>query len=1044
MQRRDGTSPSCLHWAWVLAWLLALLAPPRACALDPSKAFEQYVANRWSIQDGLPQISVLSIAQDHDGYLWVGTQSGLARFDGVHFTTYTPDNTPQIPGIWVRDLLIDRDGNLWVATYKGLVERTQGHFVFIPPATVSSTLPPDVNALAQTPDGTILAATNQGLMQVRNGRLAAYAAGVKPALSLLLDKDRIWVGTVGAVVQLSAGKATRQPLPDAAANAEVTRLVQAQGRIWAGTSQGLFTDADGTWQPFTDDPKLASWPIGALFEDHDQNLWVGTNPALWRIRDGRLTETIVGQVPLTYKDVRDAFEDREGNLWLGSQIEGLTRIWNGWTRRYSTAQGLNDPVVWSLARAADGTIWVGTSDGVNVLDHGHFHNVIEGARLPHPHAYTLLAEHDKLWIGTRHGLAILNADGSLQTSSLFAPMAAAQINGIVRGPDGALWFATTNGLFRLEHEGQADEHLRRFGPDDGLSDTWVRTITWLADGRVLVGTQSGLYEMQGDRLHATGVDNGLPPGLDIQAIRPLHNGAIALGVSSERMYLFDHGRWHTLGNAQGLPTNSIFFMVEDDRGYLWGAGIRGIWRVPEDDLSRFASGQITHVRGEMILNERGDRNAGQQGYCCNGAGLAKGYIEDGHVLWLPTRDGVVSINTHGIVKNTIAPIPVIERVDHAGGAYLPATMPALLPATQRDLSFEFAAPSFQDPRSVQVRYRLIGYDKGWRELDDPRLRRVNYTNLPPRDYTFEVMAANNAGVWNPNPARLNFSIRPYFHETHLFDALITILIATIVYAGYRQQRHAHEIQRAALERTVAERTQQLHVSNARLENASQIDPATGLRNRRYLANQLPADLSFYDRQQQVDGQFGQTLLFVLVRLRRAGARASAEQLPISDRVVQQFAQVLGSLVRAGDYLVRWDTQDLLMLLRPMQDRPLEGVGERIVAAARGHAFDVGTNDHLALGCAVGIAELPLARDALRRVGWEQAIDLARAAMLWAERSEHDSWVAFRPTLRSDLGNIVRELEAGPQPLIDSGRLQILGSSAGASVTNVSSGGKLPS
>lgn len=1012
-------------WTWALA-LVCLFACASAWALDPDKRFEQYVANRWSIQDGLPQISVLAIAQDRDGYVWVGTQDGLARFDGVHFTTFTPEIEPQLPGIWIRSLLSDREGRLWIGTYKGLTLYAHGRFTSYHLPGADAKREYDAYALAEDEKGTIYLGTEKGVLRVAGTGLERTDATISPALSLLLRKDGLWIGTNGAVVHVQDGKATRLPMPDAASVA-VTRLVDVQGRIWAGTSQGLYSLAAGTWTKL-DDPVLGTSPIGALFEDHDQNLWVGANPSLGRIRDGKLVETYAGFPPMTYHNVNSAFEDREGNLWLGSQIEGLTRLWNGWTRRYSTQHGLNDPVVWSLARGPDGTVWVGTSDGVSVLDHGSFHTVVEGSRLPHPHAYNLLAENDKLWIGTRHGLAVRHADGSIESSGLFAPMAGAQINGIVRGPDGALWFPTTAGLFRLDHEGQPEkEHLRQYGPADGLEDVRVRTLLWLHDGRLLVGTQSGLYELRGERLEQLGADAGLPRGIDITTLHQLPGGEIVVGAQAEQIYVYGGREWKSIGPDQGIARNAVFFMTEDDRGFLWTTGIRGIQRIPVADIADFAHGRTTHVRGEMILNERGDRNAGQQGFCCNGAGLSKGYIQDSHVLWLPSRDGVVALDTHGIVKNPVAPTVVIERVNYTGGSYTPVTMPAALDSEERDLSFEFTAPSFQDPRSIQIQYRLVGYDKDWHVLDDPGRRRANYTNLPPRDYVFEVKAANNAGIWNPAPARLPFAIRPRFHETRLFDGLLVLLLATIVYAGYRYQRHKHDIARVALERTVEERTQQLHVSNARLENASQTDPATGLRNRRYLANQIPTDLAYYDREQQHDGRYEQSMLFALVRIERGDRQRADRDKPVGDRALQQFAQVLTALVRYGDYIVRWDESEVLLVFRPMSSRHLDGVGDRIREAIRGHAFDSGGGPPLTLNCSIGMAEYPLYRDALRRPGWEQMIGLARAAMQWATRHGPDAWAAFRPTLRSDLANILREVGEDPQPLIDSGRLLVISS-----------------
>jgi signal transduction histidine kinase/ligand-binding sensor domain-containing protein len=784
-----------------LLCLLGWLPWNRAFALDPAKAFEHYVSNTWSIQDGLPQISTLAIAQDHTGYIWVGTQSGLARFDGVRFVTYTPDSEPGLPGIYIRTLLSGRDGRLWIGTYKGLSLVEHGRFHAIPAADAARNPSLDINALAETADGGIVAATSNGVFRVEGDHLVEVPNGPRPAFSLLARADGLWIGGNGMVLRMDHGKNISLPLPQSLAAAGVIHLAEAQGRIWAGTTQGLYSRIADDWVRFDEDPALATSPINSLLRDHDDNLWVSTNPGFARLRNAHLAEHIDDTNLRATRGVMSSFEDREGNLWLGSQSEGLTRLWNGWTRRYSSSDGLNDPVVWSLSRAPDGTLWVGDNQGLSTFDGKRFTLVVPGSALPHPQAYTLLAEAGQVWIGTRHGLAIWR-NGKLETPALYAPMAGAQINGIRRDGNGDLWFPTTEGLF-VQH----GESLRRYAHAEGLADARVRTILETRAHRILVGTQGGLYEMRGDRFVRVA---GLASGLDITAITELPSGTLVAGLLTEAVDVFDGRAWTKVGGSQGLPSNSPSFQTMDDRGYLWIAGIRGVERVPMTDLERFARGDIRAVRGEMLLNERGDRNAGQKGFCCNGAGLSKGFM-DGHVLWLPSRDGVVALDTHGIVKNTITPAVVIERVryldswhpvDNAGAH------PALEPRA-RDLAFDFTALSFQDPRSILIRYRLVGYDRGWRDLDDVTRRSVNYTNLPPGGYAFEVMAANNAGVWNPRAARFEFSIHPWFYETGWFYALLGLLLAIAVYAGYRHQRQLHVAQRLFLEEQVRERTSDL-------------------------------------------------------------------------------------------------------------------------------------------------------------------------------------------------------------------------------------------
>jgi diguanylate cyclase (GGDEF)-like protein len=999
-------------------WLAAL--PARA--LDPDKAFHHYVRNAWSIQAGLPQISVQTITQDKLGYIWVGTQSGLARFDGIRFTTYKPDTEPELPGIWVRTLLADRQGRIWIGTYKGLAVYENGRFRAIPAEDAKQFAVLDVFALVQAADGGIIAGTSNGVFDLRDGRLVQRPNSPMPAQSLLLRPDGLWVGALGGVHKLEGPASTFLPLPASAANAAVTRLAEAQGRIWAGTSLGLYLRTADGWREATDVAQLRNSPVTTLYEDRDHNLWVGTNAGLARVRGGVLAEFVPDTSPGAWKGVIAAFEDTEGNLWLGSQWEGLARVWNGWTRRISAMEGLTEPIVWSIARAPDGRTWIGTNNGLGVFDGERFTQVLRGDEMPHPHAYNLLAEADKVWIGTRRGLAILR-DGKLETPALFAPMASLQINGIYRDSRGDYWFPTTDGLFLLR-EGR----LRRYGPDEGLGNVRTRLVRELRDGRILLATQSGLYELRNDRLVPVGLDSGLREDMDITAVVELDGGEWVIGTLAEETWVRDlKGRWHQLAAQQGMPVNAPFFITEDGAGWLWVAGIRGITRVPLAQVRELVAGKRERVQAEMVLNERGDRLSGQQGFCCNGAGNAKGFA-DGPVLWLPSRNGVVTLDTRAIVSNRLPPTVVIESVQ-SQGRWRRVGTPGMreLPAQARDVGFEFTALSFQDPASVLLQYRLVGYDDTWRDLVLVQPRAANYTNLPSGDYVFEVRGANNSGVWNPNAARFAFRIKPWFHETPLFFALLALLLGTLLYAAWRSQRHAHEAQRALLEQQVRDRTQQLHAANLQLEYASQTDPLTGLRNRRYLANQIPADLSFYDREQARGRLSGQSLLFALVDIDHFKQVNDKYGHRAGDHVLQQFAEVLTRLVRTGDYIVRWGGEEFLLVFRPMPSQYVQVIGERIRRTIADHRFEVNTDTPIPLTCSVGLAEFPIARDARHQLGWEQMVELADAALYWVKRHGRDGWATMVPTEHANLAALLRSLQAGADALIESRLLDVVSS-----------------
>lgn len=978
--------------------LVCALASVPALALDADKAFHHYVRDGWSIEQGLPQISALAIAQDREGYLWVGTQAGLARFDGHRFTPYTPRSTAGLPGGWIHRLLNDSRGRLWIATYKGLALRDEDGFRAIPAAGIETGL--NVVALAESPVHGVLAAAGNVVYRVEGELLQPWQRLPAAARSLLAEGETLWVGSVGGVQRIgSDGAAVFLALPAAAAGATVAHLLRAQGTLWAGTSSGLFQLQGDAWVEVADET-LRSVPIEGLLQDRDGNLWVAELTHLSRLRDGRLHERIADEAqPLA---VRALFEDREGNLWIGSQWAGLIRLRDGWTYRYSIREGLHTPLLWTIADAGAGALWVGSDDGLSLFSGGRFRQLLEGRALPHPHAYTLLAEEGGVWIGTRRGVARY-VDGRLHDTPLAAAVGDALVTGLLRDGQGDLWLGSSAGLFRLRG-GQ----VTRFAEAQGLSDPRVRQLLLTTQGRLLLGSQSGLFLLDGERLRPWGIDAGLPAGTDITALHALPEGRLVLGSMSEEMYYFDGQRWHQLGEAQGMPVNAGFHLT-DDGSTLWVAGIRGVHRVPLDDLAAFAAGQRPRVRGQMVLNERGDRRGGQKGYCCNGAGNAKGLLRDG-LLWAPTRDGLVALQTAAAGQPPPVPTTLIERwrVGEewrlvAGGDEI------VLPSGVRDLGFEFTAISFQDPRSIGFRYRLRGYDADWREPDEAGQRIVAYTNLPSGPYTFEVQGAVADDAWSA-PATLRFSIRPAFRETLGFPLLLGTLAALLGLLAWRWQQRRYAQRAAALERLVQQRTEDLAQANLRLQEASLTDPLTTLRNRRYLAQQIPKDLSFYGRELRRRSAEGQVIVFALLDIDHFKRINDEHGHAAGDRVLQQFAALLLAQVRSGDYVARWGGEEFVVVFRPTPQEHVPLLGDRLCRGCASHPFDLGNGRVLAVTCSVGLVEYPLFDDGENSLDWEQLMELADRALYRVKRAGRNGWGAYRPAAGLPMREVIDALK----------------------------------
>jgi diguanylate cyclase (GGDEF)-like protein len=999
----------------VLLWASAAVGLP-AQALQPDKRFQDYVTANWSLEQGLPQLSVTALAQDATGYVWMGTQAGLARFDGIQFTTFDGHAWPGLNSGDIRALLPEPDGRLWIGTAQGLAVREHAAFRQFDPRPAPDG-PFEVTALARDRQGRVLVASSQGVYRVEGDHLTRLPGLEKPATALLSEADALWVGGIGRVQQIDAqGQARELPLPGPATMASVHVLLRAQDRLWAGTTAGLYVLQAGRWQLYTDDPLLRRAPVDAMLLDRDDNLWVGVADHLLRLRNGQVVERITGN---TLFAPRSLMQDREGNLWLGTVMSGATRVWDGATRRFSSGDGLADPLLWSVAPGHQGQVWVGTNDGVALFDQGRFRTLLTGRQLPHPAAYSLLVENDRAWIGTRAGMAVLR-NGVLERPPVLAPLNGAQINGMLRDGQGSLWFATTDGLFGLQ-----GNLLTRYGIEQGLADPRVRVLASASDGRLLVGTYTGLYELRDGQLRAMGRDTGFPADTHVTAIYELPDRQLLVGnLSRETLLLFDGRRWIELDQDRGVPANPVFAIDSDGHGQLWIGGLRGIYRFPLADIARVQASPTASLQVQQLLNERGDRHGGQKGDCCNGAGNARGFIRDG-AFWLPTRDGLVAMDTEHAHGNPVPPTPRVERVQvqgqwrevEAGGDWT-------LPAQARDLRFAFTALSFQAPEHTDIRYRLRGYDAQWLTLENINQRSVNYTNLPAGRYTFEVLGVNNSGVQSATPAQLAFQIHPFFYEQLWFRVAAALAVLLLIALGYGWLSRRYARQRAVLEALVQQRTRDLQDANERLEALTVTDPLTGLHNRRYLGRQIPLDLAFYDRDIGVDMQ-RDALMFGLLDLDHFKRINDTFGHDAGDRVLQQVAQCLRELTRMGDYVVRWGGEEFLLVFRPMPRAQLQALGDRVCRSIAQKPFDLGDGQTLQVTVSLGLMEYPPFPDAPRLLGWEQMVALADRALYHVKSHGRNGWAAYRRAPEATLAD-VQACNGNAAQLVEAGHLVMVG------------------
>lgn len=999
--------------------LTACLLPRAALALEPGKSFHHYVRDSWSVQQGMPQISAVDIVQTPDGYIWIATQAGVARFDGIGFTTHSPDTDAGIPHPVVTALAVDGAGDMWIGTRGGMAVLRGGAFHPVPWRGGGQA--PTVNGLHLAADGSVWAATSSGAARADSGGLRPLPGSV-PAIAVLFRDGVLWAGGASGVQLREGHDWTSSPWPDGDAPV-VQGLLEVDGEVWAATTRGLYIHGPQGWRALPGASGEGALPLQFLHRDRDGNIWSGGDLGLLRVRPDRSIETIPATRGNGLFNLFNAFEDREGNLWLGSLSNGVSRVWNGWTRRYSTQEGLPDATVWTLVPDSEGEgIWVGTNRGLAHLGiDGRFTRPDAGPVASSNAVRTLYAEPGQLWIGLRTGVALYRPDGGAPAVvPAWARDIRSPVSGFARDHDGNLWITALGTLLRWD-----GTTLRGFGADDGLPGP-PPEFRVTREGRRLALGIGTLLEFDGRSFVPAPEARDLPGDIHLQTLTELADGRLLLTNLDGTLLLRHQDRWHRLDESTGLPPGAAFQVLEH-AGALWVSGMHGVYRLPLEDLDAFAAGELDRVGAEMLLNERGMPNGGQQGLCCNGSGLADGFVKDG-TLWLPTRDGVIALDTAAIVRNQVPPSV------HVGGLQVgeqwrapDRDAPVILDAGERDITLAFDVLSYQDPRSNGALYRLAGYDRQWRTAG-PFDRQVRYTNLPPGNYVFEILGSNNADLWAPAAARLEFAVRPHFHETTAFRVLLVVFALLLVYAGYRYQRYRYRERQRELEALVGERTAALAESNRQLEQASLTDPLTGLRNRRYLARQLPADLDYYDRQLAAGAVQDEVVVFAMLDVDHFKQINDLHGHATGDRVLETVARRMESMVRSGDYVVRWGGEEFLLVFRPMPSAQVPALGDRLRHAVSNATFEIGEDRRLGLTASIGLSEYPLFRRTDGEpLGWETMVELADQALYHVKRHGRDGWAMFRPTASTRSGTLATELREGPGALLAGGDLELLGS-----------------
>lgn len=902
------------------AGLLLSLLSVSVLALDPGRVPSQYVHDHYGRDAGMPPGAVWAVTQSQDGYLWLGTQNGLVRFDGIEAEIFSTANTPGLASHDVRSLNEADNGDLWIGTYGGGALRYRNG-EFEPFGTGDGLAHGIVYDIHQDEDGAIWFGTAGGVTRLApDGSVSTLTSDDGLAHNRIFDVHQdssgaMWFASlVAGVTRMQDGRMTTFGRATGLVSDQIHEVYEDRdGSIWIGTYEGGFYRMGAEAPEAYDLPEgLAGNGIQSIVEDDDGNLWLGTyNNGLIRMHDGEIAHFEQGALSEAF--VFDLFEDREGSLWVATR-EGLHRLGDGKFLTFGEPEGLAEATFVVAVDRADDVVWAGSEgSGLFRYDDRGIARFTTADGLASDNISALAPDGEGgIWVGSfGGGLDHLSGDGvrswtredGLPSNHIFA---------LLLDRDGALWVAADGGISRM-HDGQ----FRTWTREDGLPDALVRQMHIDADGALWLGTNGGgLSRFDGDAFENFPADEG-GPGNIIYAFHEDRDGGLWIGSRDSGLSLYRDGDFHHFTVADGLPQASVYGIAEDQSGHLWLSGGGGLVRIARDDLLALADGEEIDLDARLYNEADGLRNAQFAG----GFQPSVATESDGSI-WFPGLAGLVRVDPDSIPVNRVEPPVLIERAI-ADGRRLSLEDAVRLPPGSDNLEIHYTALSLVAPGEVQFRYRLSGYDRGWQDVGGRRA--AYYTRLPPGEFRFEVRASNNDGIWSSESAVVTVVQEPFVWQTAWFRVTAALAAVLLAWLIYRLSVRQFRVREQRLSGLVRERTEQLQQALETVERSSRIDGLTGVANRGYFEERLLREWAIARREQSPLG-------LVMVDIDHFKQLNDSRGHQVGDDCLREVAEALLDAVhRPRDLVARYGGEEFVILLPQTDAESIRVLAERMRA-----------------------------------------------------------------------------------------------------------------
>jgi signal transduction histidine kinase/ligand-binding sensor domain-containing protein len=739
-------------------------------------AHAQYGFEIWNVDNGLPENEIRGITQTPDGYLWIATFNGLARFDGVHLTLFNRE-TPGLRSNQFGTMLQGRGGDLWLDSVdRGTMRYHHGEFrAYGRESGIPAVI---VNGLTGNNDGDIWVLSGGRIVRwdESSNRFIDVAPQSQPARfrSLLWDSAGFWVHEHEKVRCFTQGRFIEFTLPQQIQKDDLWGAALDQsGTLWVET-------VDGKRARITADNVNRMIPANSTQEvtvgtTYHKSLQMHVGPRLARTFTFVNANRVVSVTPWHF------YEDRQGNLWIGTIEEGLFRLQQQIIRNYSTEQGLIDRDTYATYEDRSGALWIGAwHSGLSRFADGKFTSYTMADGLPDELVTALFEDRDgRFWVGTHGGMSVFDHGRFRVPSGPVLPEEAV-VQAICQDRQGTLWFGTRQGLARYDHGG-----TRFLTQKDGLAADDTHAILEGSNGDLWVGGYGGLTRIRNGEFTRWTEKDGLPSS-NIWSFYEDADKVLWIGTYDGGLARFKDGKFTRFSIRDGLFDQGVFHILEDAHGYFWISCSRGVYRVSKRDLNAFASGDLKTVTSTAY-----GKIDGMLDIECNGGVAPSGVKTRDGKLWFPTRNGAAVIDPESVWHDLVPPLVMIESslVDNTAA---PVNAPLRIPPGSPNVEISYTAPNFINAAQTRFKYRLEGLDTDWVDAGGRRI--AYYSHLPPGEYLFHVIAGNSDGVWNNEGKTLPITVLAPFYKTSWFQMLVLLTLGGLVVLSWKYR--VSQLQRA--------------------------------------------------------------------------------------------------------------------------------------------------------------------------------------------------------------------------------------------------------